>query len=102
MLALAIFVPPRPGAAAPSGRALVDREGWARMGTLERGELSIDVLARGTERLYSVRRGGRQVAERIDGAELRRSWGFDPDGVTAQNPGPIMMVDTDAEAVMPR
>lgn len=104
MLAIAVFVPPREGGAAVAGSGLVDSAGWSRLGSLERGDLRIDIMSRGGERRYTVHRGGRLVGERLGADELWQRWGIDtrPLRAEGEGPGPMMMVDPDAEALMGR
>jgi hypothetical protein len=104
MLAIAVFVPPREGGAATPERGLVDGAGWSRLGSLERGDLRVDILSRDGERRYTVRRDGRVVGERITADELLRRWDVDTRSLRADGdgPGPMMMVDPDAAALMGR
>lgn len=104
MLAIAVLVPPREGGAAVAGAGLVDRAGWSRLGSLERGDLRIDIMSRDGERRYTVHRGGRLVEQRLTADELHQRWGIDARPLRAEDdgPGPMMMVDPDAEALMGR
>jgi hypothetical protein len=103
MLSLAVLVPPREGGAAVTN-GLVDRDGWSRLGSLERQELSVDIVLRAGERRYTVRRGGSIVAERLTADELLQRWGIDARSLRAEDDGPgaMMMVDPDAAALIGR
>ncbi|MFG0283569.1 MAG: hypothetical protein ACF8R7_04040 [Phycisphaerales bacterium JB039] len=103
MLSLAVFIPPRPGAAAEAPvrpRPLVDAAGWARLGAVTSGQHTIEILVRGQDRRYTVRDPrGRVLAQRIDAAELARRWGVEPAALQADAPRQIMMVDPDRDAL---
>ena len=104
MLSLAVFVPPRQGGASPAPQPpLVDEDGWIRAGELTSGALTVEILLRDDQRRYTVRDArGRILGERVDGAELTRRWGVDLPSMSAAEPGALMMVDPDRDALLGR
>lgn len=104
MLSIAVLVPPRQGGAATVGAGLIDSEGWARLGSLRRGEVEVDILTRGGDRRYTVRRAGQVVDQRLTESDLAERWGVDIRSMRGdgERPGAMMMVDPDAEALMGR
>lgn len=104
MLSIAVLVPPRQGGAATVAPGLTDADGWSRLGSLYRGDIEVDILTRAGERRYTVRRAGHVVDQRLTEAELASRWQVDVASMRADDagPGPMMMVDPDAEALMGR